>query len=179
MADEDSQRPLSESDDGVDDATDSGDDGVYVTKRARVVSSRGRQPVFPADVVDAMIMLRIEKEKQFLKASDGRTRHTGRSLWIAIAAELKEMFGGRKDVSEEVLNQRALGKKWSYIESTFKVRAIIPVSAIAHSFALTPPLPAVSCITEAKRRCSQAPSILCARQRRIQRSHGVLPWRAP
>lgn len=130
MADADSQHAGSDDDYGADDAVDSGDNDVVPVKRGRFGVSRGRQPVIPADVVDAMIMLRIEKEKAFLQASDGRTRNTGRSLWIAIATELKEMFGGRHDVNDTFFNHRALGKKWSYIETTFKVSAF-DVRAIA------------------------------------------------
>jgi len=123
MADADSQHAGSDDDYGADDAVDSGDNDVVPVKRGRFGVSRGRQPVIPADVVDAMIMLRIEKEKAFLQASDGRTRNTGRSLWTGIASELTEMFAGRRDVNDTIVNHRALGKKWSYIEATFKVSA--------------------------------------------------------
>lgn len=78
-------------------------------------------PHMPHDVRNAMIKLRISKEKAFIQSADGRTRNGAGQLWTAISDELATEFLHRDDVSSSALHPRALGKKWSYVEKTFKV----------------------------------------------------------
>lgn len=96
------------------------------TKRARgqVVQSRSSSAPMPHDVCSAMIKLRVSKEKEFIKSSDGRTRNTATQLWTSISEELAAEFLHRGDVSSTALHPRALGKKWSYIEKSFKVSVL-------------------------------------------------------
>jgi hypothetical protein len=68
-----------------------------------------------------MIKLRVSKEKSFIKTCDGRSRNSAGQLWTSISEELAKEFLHRDDVSSSVLHPRALGKKWSYVEKTFKV----------------------------------------------------------
>ena len=95
-------------------------------KRPRVVASQRCGPVgsLPRDLSDAMIMLRVAKEKKFLAAADGRSRHGSARIWEEISVELTDSCQDRDDVAASALSARALGKRWSYVEKMFKVCAL-------------------------------------------------------
>lgn len=95
-------------------------------KRARLQPGqpRSQSGPMPQDVCDAMIKLRVAKEKEFIKTSDGRTRNGAGLIWSAISEELASEFLHREDVPTASIHPRALGKKWSYVEKNFKVSAL-------------------------------------------------------
>lgn len=82
-------------------------------------SGRPRRLALPRVVTDALVMLRIERDQQFLDSAAGRHRRTVGEIWDGIAAELNARFA---EVRGLPLTGRAAAKKWSYIETLAKVR---------------------------------------------------------
>ena len=128
MADD---HPLAEvdNDDGSTTEDSGSGDDFAPGKRARVQTVRGRPSVVPQDILDAIIKLRIDKEKTFLKSSDGRSKNSSRQLWEEIGKELKVAFAGRTDIADSAFGARQLGKRWSYVEARFKVSGNVLVHA--------------------------------------------------
>jgi hypothetical protein len=120
MADDRAVLHIDDDDDCATDDSGSGEE-YSAGKRPRLGTVRGRPGVVPADFIDAIIKLRIAKEKTFLQSCDGRSKNTSRRLWEDIGKELKTAFGDRADISESAYGARQLGKRWSYIEAQFKV----------------------------------------------------------
>ena len=104
----------------------------------------------PQDVCNAMILLRVSKEHDFIKSSNGRTRNMAGVLWSSISEELAREFLPRRDVASSTLHPRALGKKWSYVEKHFKV-CILQVLFSELAF-VTIARAEIPCSTEAQRR---------------------------
>jgi hypothetical protein len=125
MADDEAQHDISEDEQCESDGMHSSDGEVVPAKRSRVQAIPGRQGALPTDILGTMIKMRIEKEKAFLEASDGRSRNSSGALWTDISKELKAAFGDREDVKETALNPRQLTKRWSYIETQFKVSVLL------------------------------------------------------
>ena len=128
MADD---HPLAEvdNDDGSTTEDSGSGDDFAPGKRARLQTVRGRPSVVPQDILDAIIKLRIDKEKTFLKSSDGRSKNSSRQLWEEIGKELKVAFAGRTDIADSAFGARQLGKRWSYVEARFKVSGNVLVHA--------------------------------------------------
>lgn len=110
--------------------SDTGPQGDAMEGAASV--SAGRQPqrrgrprglALPHSVTDALVMLRLERDQQFLDSADGRHRRPSSEIWDAIAAELNTRFAG---VAGLPLTGRGAMKKWSYIEALAKVRFALP-----------------------------------------------------
>ena len=132
MADD---HPLAEvhNDDGSTTEDSGSGDDFAPGKRARLQTGRGRPSAVPQDILDAIIKLRIDKEKTFLKSSDGRSKNSSRQLWEDIGKELKVAFADRTDIADSVFGARQLGKRWSYVEARFKVSGNVLVHAILTS----------------------------------------------
>jgi hypothetical protein len=118
--------------------------------RGQGLSARAAAPPMPQDVCNAMILLRVSKEHDFIKSSNGRTRNMAGVLWSSISEELAREFLPRRDVASSTLHPRALGKKWSYVEKHFKV-CILQVLFSELAF-VTIARAEIPCSTEAQRR---------------------------
>jgi hypothetical protein len=130
----DDDRESVSDDDGSDNDQGEAIDGDDMpAKRARVTPSQrvAATPTIPMDVSDALVMLRVGKEKKFLAAADGRSKHGALRIWTEISAELRRTFCDRPDVPASVLTTRALGKRWAYVEKKFKVSSV-RCTKIAH-----------------------------------------------
>lgn len=150
MAD-DSVHGLIDEDDEYANADSPGDvRSPVATKRARGQGGlpRSLSAPMPQDVCDAMIKLRVSKEKEFIKSSDGRTRNSGTLMWNAISEELATEFLHREDVLTTSIHPRSLGKKWSYVEKNFKV-SVLSVCVVFRRD-LTSPCLAILGISQAK-----------------------------
>lgn len=74
----------------------------------------------PRHVADAFVLLRIERDVEFIASFDGRSRKPSAELWEGIAEELRSTFSDIAGI--EKVNGRFLVKKWSFIEKEVKVR---------------------------------------------------------
>jgi len=145
MADEHMLAQVHDDDGSATEDSGSGDD-YGPGKRARLHTGRGRPSAVPQDILDAIIKLRIEKEKTFLKSSDVRSKNSTPQLWEDVGKELKVAFPDRTDIPDSVFGARQLGKRWSSIEARFKVSVFYskPSSHFSpHSFARNPALPRI------------------------------------
>lgn len=109
----------------MDNCSTQSDPDVNSRKRSRLGGKNRRGgPVssLPRDVVDAMILLRVRKERDFLLAADGRSKQGRGRVWEDMAQQLRSEFADREDVSLEHLTGRSLGRRWSYVEKRWKVR---------------------------------------------------------
>lgn len=147
----------SDNDGSDNNGSEASDDNATAAKRPRVATvERSRvTTILPTDVSDALVLLRITKEKKFLAAADGRSKHGALRIWEDISAELTRTFGNRRDVSPAVLTARALGKRWSYVEKVFKVSSfLVTFETHVMSVCVSHILAGLPRIAEAKWRCS-------------------------
>lgn len=101
-----------------DDVHDGPDTGKPQAKRAR-------RAELPSDVLDAFILLRIEKEQLFLDAADGRTRRGAGAIWEVLSKELLGAYEHDIRVDKALFDPRALSRRWSYVEKHAKVCACV------------------------------------------------------
>lgn len=148
--------------DSENDGADKPDEEETPPKRPRVVDLPrcGPTPPLPRDVSDAMILLRVEKEKKFLSAADGRSRNGSTRIWEDISAEMRATFGDREDLPAVSLTPRSLSKRWSYVEKMFKVSALHCTDGIHELLRFALVLAGLPCSAEAKWRCSPATTCL-------------------
>lgn len=155
MSDLNTQASIDEeaSSSGEDQYGDSAEHPPSKRPRGQGLSARAAASPMPQDVCNAMILLRVSKEQDFIKSSNGRTRNMAGVLWTSISEELAREFLPRHDVASSTLHPRALGKKWSYVEKHFKVcNLCVPLSDLAFVTIVCAEIP---CSTEAQWWCTR------------------------
>lgn len=73
----------------------------------------------PRPISDAFILLRIERDVEFIASYDGRSKTPSVELWDGIATELRASFPDTVGIDR--VTGRFLLKMWSFIEKEVKV----------------------------------------------------------